>query len=220
MGGGRRPARAGAWIDRWQELRFAFDGRALQGHAGDKLASALLASGTVHVGRSFKLHRPRGVFSCGVEEPTGLVDVGDGARRTPNTRTTDIALAEGLVARPGNAWPSLRWDLAALNSRFAALLPAGFYYKTFMWPGWRWFEPAIRRAAGLGHAAEAHSGADPDRYDEVSVQVLTLVVGGGVAGLEAGVRAACAGIGVEPTDGPPLTVGRVAAGGSGRVWYT
>jgi sarcosine oxidase subunit alpha len=165
MSGYRLPAPAGAWIDRSQALRLAFDGRALQGHAGDTLASALLASGAVHVGRSFKLHRPRGVFSCGVEEPTGLVDVGDGARRTPNTRATDIALAEGLVARPGNAWPSLRWDLGSLNSQFAALLPAGFYYKTFMWPGWRWFEPAIRRAAGLGHAAEAQTGADPDRYD-------------------------------------------------------
>ena len=135
MSGYRLPAPAGAWIDRTRRLNFRFDGHALQGHAGDTLASALLASGRVHVGRSFKLHRPRGVFSCGVEEPTGLVDVGDGARRTPNTRATDIALAEGLVARPGNVWPSLRGDLGALNSRFAGLLPAGFYYKTFMWPG-------------------------------------------------------------------------------------
>ena len=218
MSGYRLSAPAGAWIDRTRTLGFSFDGSAFQGHAGDTLASALLASGTVHVGRSFKLHRPRGVFSCGVEEPTGLVDVGDGARRTPNTRATDIALAEGLVARPGNAWPSLRWDLGSLNSQFAALLPAGFYYKTFMWPGWRWFEPAIRRAAGLGHAAEAQTGADPDRYDEVSVQVHTLVVGGGVAGLEAAIRAARAGHEVLLMESQPRLGGWAAAqGGAGRA---
>jgi sarcosine oxidase subunit alpha len=193
MSGYRLPPPAGAWIDRSRTLGFSFDGRALQGHPGDTLASALLATGTVHIGRSFKLHRPRGIFSCGVEEPTGLVDIAEGARRTPNTRATDIALHEGLLARPGNAWPSLSLDMGALGTLFAGLLPAGFYYKTFMWPGWRWFEPAIRRAAGLGHAAGPDTGADPDRYDEVSVHVHTLVVGGGVAGLEAAIRAARAG---------------------------
>ena len=217
MSGYRLPAPAGAWIDPSRSLGFHFDGSPLQGHPGDTLASALLASGTVHIGRSFKLHRPRGIFSCGVEEPTGLVDIGEGARRTPNTRATEIGLHEGLVARPGNAWPSLRWDLAALNTRFAALLPAGFYYKTFMWPGWPWFEPAIRRSAGLGHAAEAHTGADPDCYDEVSVQVHTLVVGGGVAGIEAAIRAARAGHEVMLMEGQPRLGGwTVAQGEAGR----
>jgi sarcosine oxidase subunit alpha len=199
-------------------LNFSFDGRPLQGHPGDTLASALLASGTVHVGRSFKLHRPRGIFSCGVEEPTGLVDIGEGPRRTPNTRATDIALVEGWVARAGNAWPSLAFDLGAIGSRLAALLPAGFYYKTFMWPGWRWFEPAIRRAAGLGHAAAADTGADPDSYDEVSVHVHTLVVGGGVAGLEAAIRAARAGHEVLLMEGQPRLGGWTAAQGeAGRT---
>lgn len=213
MSGYRLQAPAGAWIDRSRTLTFRFDGRALQGYLGDTLASALLAGGTVHMGRSFKLHRPRGIFSCGVEEPTGLVDIGEGARRTPNTRATDIGLHEGLVARPGNAWPSLRWDLAALNTRFAALLPAGFYYKTFMWPGWRWFEPAIRRAAGLGRAATIDSGPDPDRYDEVSVQIHTLVVGGGAAGLEAAIAAARLGRRVLLMEALPLLGGWMAAQG-------
>ena len=211
MSGYRLPAPAGAWIDRSRTLGFSFEGRALQGYAGDTLASALLASGTVHIGRSFKLHRPRGIFSSGVEEPTGLVDTGEGARRTPNTRATDIGLQEGLVARPGNAWPSLGLDIGALGALLAGLLPAGFYYKTFMWPGWRWFEPAIRRAAGLGHAAGPDTGADPDRHDEVSVHVHTLVVGGGVAGLEAAIRAAGAGHEVLLMEGQPQLGGWTAA---------
>ncbi len=190
MSGYRLAAPQGAWIDRTKPLRFQFNGREVHGFAGDTVASALLAQGIVHVGRSFKLHRPRGIFSCGVEEPTGLLDVGLGHARTPNTRATDIAAREGLKAFTGNAWPSLEWDLAALAQRFAALLPAGFYYKTFMWPHWHLFEPAIRRMAGLGVAAD---GPDPERYDQVSRQVQVLVVGGGAAGVQAALSAAQSG---------------------------
>jgi sarcosine oxidase subunit alpha len=171
-------------------LRFQFNGRDVTGFAGDTVASALLAQGIVHVGRSFKLHRPRGIFSCGVEEPTGLIDIGQGSERTPNTRATDIAALDGLQAFTGNAWPSLEFDLAALTSRFAALLPAGFYYKTFMWPHWHMFEPTIRRMAGLGVAADA---PDPDRYDQVSRHVQVLVVGAGAAGVQAALAAAHSG---------------------------
>ncbi|MGH8030855.1 MAG: 2Fe-2S iron-sulfur cluster-binding protein [Luteimonas sp.] len=190
MSGYRLSSPAGAWIDRQRALQFSFNGRSIAGFAGDTVASALLAQGIVHVGRSFKLHRPRGVFSCGIEEPSALLDIGDGALRTPNTRASDIVASDGLVARTGNAWPSLRFDLAALNSRFAALLPAGFYYKTFMWPHWHWFEPTIRRMAGLGIAADA---PDPERYDEVSRVVEVLVIGAGAAGLAAATAAARAG---------------------------
>jgi sarcosine oxidase subunit alpha len=218
MSGYRLPAPAGAWIDRSRAWGFCFNDRAFSGHPGDTLASALLASGVVRVGRSFKLHRSRGIFSCGVEESTGLLDVGDGARRTPNTKATEIALTNGLIARPGNAWPSLDFDIGALGSRFASLLPAGFYYKTFMWPGWRWFEPVIRRAAGLGHAADAQAGADPDQYDERSVGVSTLVIGGGLAGLEAAVREARVGREVLLMEGQPRLGGWIAAqGGGGRA---
>jgi sarcosine oxidase subunit alpha len=190
MSGFRLALPHGAWVDRTRPLGFRFNGREVQGFVGDTVASALLAQGVVHVGRSFKLHRPRGIFSFGVEEPTGLVDVGQGAARTPNTRATDIAAVEGLKAVTGNAWPSLGFDLAAMTSRFAALLPAGFYYKTFMWPHWHLFEPVIRRMAGLGVAAD---GPDPDRYDQVSRQVEVLVVGAGAAGVQAALAAAQSG---------------------------
>jgi sarcosine oxidase subunit alpha len=204
MSGYRLPAPQGAWIDRSRPLHFQFNGREVQGYAGDTVASALLAQGIVHVGRSFKLHRPRGIFSCGVEEPTGLLDVGLGAHRTPNTRATDIAAQAGLQAFTGNAWPSLGFDLAAMNSRLAAFLPAGFYYKTFMWPHWHLFEPTIRRLAGLGTAADA---PDPDRYDEVSVSAEVLVVGGGAAGLQAALSAARAGRQVLLLEGDPYLGG-------------
>ena len=96
------------------------------------MASALLANGVRLVGRSFKLHRPRGIFSCGVEEPNGIVDLSDGATRTPNMRATQVELYEGLVAASVNCWPSVEFDLGAINNRLTALLPAGFYYKTFV----------------------------------------------------------------------------------------
>jgi len=190
MSGYRLDAPAGAWIDRARPLSFSFNGNDVRGFAGDTVASALLAGGHVLVARSFKLHRPRGVFSCGPEEPNALLDVGLGGERTPDTRATDIEANDGLVCRPGNAWPSLKFDIAAINARFAALLPAGFYYKTFMWPHWHLFEPTIRAIAGLGVAADAR---DPDRYDEVSRQAEVLVVGGGAAGSQAALAAAQAG---------------------------
>jgi len=142
------------------------------------------------VGRSFKLHRPRGIFSCGVEEPCGLVDVGAGATRTPNLRATLIELQENLSASSINCWPSVNFDLGAINGAFSALLPAGFYYKTFKWPNWHLFEPSVRRMAGLGRAALL---PDPDRYEEIADDVDVLIAGGGLAGLSAAVAAAKAG---------------------------
>ncbi|HEY0768106.1 MAG TPA: 2Fe-2S iron-sulfur cluster-binding protein [Steroidobacteraceae bacterium] len=186
----RLAAPAGTWIDRSHEVSFSFNGRQLYGFKGDTLASALLANGVRLVGRSFKLHRPRGIWSCGVEEPSALVDVGRGARRTPNVRATLLALEEGLVAESVNCWPSVRFDLGAVTGAFAALLPAGFYYKTFKWPNWHLFEPAIRRMAGLGRAPKQ---ADADHYEEMSAQTEVLVVGGGLAGLAAAVAAARSG---------------------------
>jgi sarcosine oxidase, subunit alpha len=190
MTASRLAAPFGQRLDRSKSLSFEFNGRRLGGHAGDTLASALLANGEMLVGRSFKLHRPRGIFSCGVEEPTGLVDVSEGATRTPNMRATLVELYEGLVAASVNCWPSVGFDLGAINSRMSALLPAGFYYKTFKWPNWHWFEPAIRRMAGLGRAS---GEPDPDRYEESAARADVLIVGGGLAGLSAAVSAAEAG---------------------------
>ncbi|MCE2645383.1 MAG: 2Fe-2S iron-sulfur cluster-binding protein [Burkholderiaceae bacterium] len=210
MSGYRLDAPAGRWIDRERAFVFRCGHRDVPAFAGDTVASALLAAGFTTVARSVKLHRPRGVFSCGVEEPNALFDVGSGAARTPNTRATDMDATPGLTAVAGNAWPSPRFDLAAINDRLAALLPAGFYYKTFMWPHWHLFEPAIRALAGLGHAAPAASGVDPDRYDEVSKQIDVLVVGGGAAGMAAALAAAQTGRSVLLVDGAPRPGGWAA----------
>ncbi len=186
----RLAAPAGLWIERAQPVTFAFNGRRLTGYRGDTLASALLANGVRIVGRSFKLHRPRGIWSCGLEEPGSLVDVGAGGRYTPNVRATMLPLAEGLSARSVNCWPSVGFDLGAVSGAFAPLLPAGFYYKTFKWPSWRWFEPAIRRMAGMGRAPVE---PDADTYEEAAASADVLVVGGGIAGLTAARAAARAG---------------------------
>ena len=140
----------GGLIDRSKPLRFTWEGRALLGYEGDTLASALVANGVTLVGRSFKYHRPRGLIGAGVEESNALVQLGEGARSTPNVRATEIPLYEGLVARPVNCFPSSRFDIGAINSKLSRFLPAGFYYKTFMWPHWHMYEGIIRRAAGLG----------------------------------------------------------------------
>ena len=171
-------------------VSFEFNGRRMSGYAGDTLASALLANGVQLVGRSYKLHRPRGIFSCGVEEPTGLVDVGTGAARTPNQRATLVELTEGLTAASVNCWPSVGFDLGAVNDWLSRLLPAGFYYKTFKWPTWHLFEPTIRRMAGLGRVS---GEADRDRYEEISATAELVVVGGGIAALSAAAAAARAG---------------------------
>src|SRR4051794_10940450 len=160
-----QPARlaTGGRIDRSRPLRFTFDGREYQGYAGDTLASALLANGVRLVGRSFKYHRPRGIFTAGPEEPNALVQLRRGARTEPNTRATMIELFDGLEAMSQNRWPSLAFDVRAIHQAFAAMMPSGFYYKTFMWPKrfWMKYEEAIRRAAGMG---EAPREPDPDHY--------------------------------------------------------
>ncbi|NQV60847.1 MAG: sarcosine oxidase subunit alpha family protein [Alphaproteobacteria bacterium] len=174
----------GGRIDRTQRLKFRFDGEIMHGHPGDTLASALLANGVRLVGRSFKYHRPRGLMAAGGEEPNGLVRLRQGGRAEPNVRATEIILYDGLVAESQNRWPSLKFDLGAVNDRLSPLFPAGFYYKTFMWPAslWPTYEAVIRRMAGLGKAAES---ADPDRYEKQYAHCDVLVVGAGPAGLAA-----------------------------------
>lgn len=184
MPGWRLPR--GGRIDRSAPLTFRWAGRTLKGFEGDTLASALLANGVSIVGRSFKYHRPRGLLAAGLEEPNAIVQVGSGARTVPNLKATQVDLVDGLEAAPVNARPSVEFDLRAVNGRFKRFIPAAFYYKTFMWPGWRWFEPAIRRAAGLGVAP---ADPDPDGYEHCNAFVDTLVVGSGAAGLSAALAA-------------------------------
>lgn len=181
-------------IDRNRPLGFTFDGVRYTGFKGDTLASALLASDVRLVGRSFKYHRPRGILTAGSEEPNALVEVLEGqGQHTPNTRATVQELYEGLTARSQNRWPSLRFDALSVNDLAAPFLGAGFYYKTFMWPRAFWeklYEPAIRRAAGLGRLSGQH---DEAAYEKAWAHCDLLVIGSGPAGLMAALVAGRAG---------------------------
>ncbi len=196
----------GGRIDRSRTVRFRWGGQPYEGHPGDTLASALLANGVSIVGRSFKYHRPRGLLGAGLEEPNALLQLGDGATTVPNRKATEVELFDGLSASAVNAWPSPELDLMAVNGLVKRFIPAAFYYKTFTWPHWRWFEPAIRKAAGLGRAPEA---ADPDRYDQRHAHEDLLVVGGGLAGLAAALEAARAGRQVLLVEGDALLGGAI-----------
>lgn len=179
----------GGRIDRSRPVTFTFDGRGYQGYVGDTLASALLANGVHLAGRSFKYHRPRGIYSAGIEEPNALVEVLKSGTIEPNTRATVSEIYDGFQAQSQNCWPSLKFDIMAVNSRFSALLSAGFYYKTFMWPrkGWMFYERFIRQAAGMGRASNS---PDWSRYDKAHLHCDILVIGGGPAGLVAALEAA------------------------------
>ncbi len=181
---------SGGLIDRSRTIHFTFDGKTYSAHPGDTLASALLANGVKLTGRSFKYHRPRGILSAGSEEPNALVELRSGKRREPNTKATMAEIYDGLAATSQNRWPSLAFDVMSVNSLFAPVFVAGFYYKTFMWPAALWeklYEPMIRRAAGLGRASD---DADPDTYEKATAFADVLVIGGGPAGLMAAVAAA------------------------------
>ena len=195
---------SGGRIDRSRPLHFRFDEREYTGFAGDTLASALLANGVHLLGRSFKYHRPRGILGAGAEEPNALVTVRrDSARLTPNLRATQVELYDGLEAYSQNRWPSLALDFGAVSGLLSPFIPAGFYYKTFMWPRGAWhrlYEPKIRAAAGLGRAPEQ---ADPDTYATRFAHCDVLVVGAGPAGLAAAAAAAASGARVMLCDEQP-----------------
>jgi sarcosine oxidase, subunit alpha len=197
-------AASGGRIDRRRPLRFRFDDRDYTGFAGDTLASALLANGVHLFGRSFKYHRPRGILAAGPEEPNALVTVRrDSARVTPNVRATQVELYDGLEAYSQNRWPSLALDFGAVSGLLSPFIPAGFYYKTFMWPRAAWrrlYEPKIRAAAGLGRAPEQ---PDPDTYSNRFAHCDVLVVGAGPAGLAAAAAAAASGARVILCDEQP-----------------
>ena len=195
--------------DKDQLLSFSFNGTSYKGHKGDTLASALLANGVKLVGRSFKYHRPRGIFSCGSEEPNALVTLNSGANAEPNTRATTVELYDGLEAYSQNHMGSLKNDFLAFNDLLSPFLSAGFYYKTFMWPAVFWeklYEPIIRRAAGLG----ALSGdADPESYDKGFLHCDLLVIGAGPSGLISALTAGRAGASVILADEDFLLGGRL-----------
>ena len=190
----------GGLIDRTQSLNFSFNGKQLHGHPGDTLASALLANGVSVVGRSFKYHRPRGIFTAGSEEPNALVQLRSGAHQEPNTRATVAELYEGLSASSQHHRGSLGFDLMAFTELLSPFLHAGFYYKTFMWPKAFWeklYEPIIRASAGLGSLSGQE---DPDTYDKGFLHTDVLIIGAGPAGLAASLLAGRAGARVIVAD--------------------
>ncbi|PZO67116.1 MAG: sarcosine oxidase subunit alpha family protein [Paracoccus denitrificans] len=215
-----RLATGGRLIDRAQSRFFRFDGRKMDGLAGDTLASALMANGQIMMGRSFKYHRPRGPIASGAEEPNALFGLGQGGRFEPNQRATVTPLVSGMYAESQNAWPSLNFDIGAINDSLWRFFPAGFYYKTFMQPRSAWkhlFEPVIRRAAGLG---KAPTQADPDKYEQAYDFADVVVVGGGIAGLSAALHAAEGGKRVIVLEQSPVWGGRTPvdhAGGQARI---
>ena len=196
-------------IDRTEPVTFTFDGIRYSGFKGDTLASALMANDVRLVGRSFKYHRPRGILTAGAEEPNALVEVLDTGSQTPNTRATVQEIYQGLAAKSQNRWPSLRWDIMAVNDLAAPFLGAGFYYKTFMWPRAFWeglYEPLIRRAAGLGRLLPKH---EPATYEKAFAFCDILVIGSGPAGLAAALTAARNGADVILAEADSLLGGRL-----------
>lgn len=214
----------GGLIDRTKPLRFTYDGHSYQGFRGDTLASALIANDIRVLARSFKYHRPRGIMTAGSEEPNALVTLGPGrigpgrmgpgrmgpgAGQEPNLRATMLELYDGLAARSQNCWPSVNFDLLAINDLAAPFLGAGFYYKTFMWPRSFWeklYEPAIRRAAGLGAISR---DAGREVYDRAFAHCDLLIIGAGPAGLMAALEAGRAGADVILADEDALMGGRL-----------
>ncbi|MDA9604693.1 sarcosine oxidase subunit alpha family protein [Candidatus Pelagibacter sp.] len=177
-------------IDETTSIPFKFNGKTYHGFKGDTLASALLANGIHLVGRSFKYHRPRGIMSAGSEEPNAIVQVGsDKAITEPNVRATEIEIHEGLEATSQNCWPSVNFDLGGINNLLSPFLPAGFYYKTFMWPAsfWKKYEYFIRHSAGLG---KSPTKPDSDIYDHKYVHCDVLIIGAGISGIMAAKTAA------------------------------
>ena len=182
------------YVDQTNRILFKFDGKTYFGFKGDTLASALLSNGIHLVGRSFKYHRPRGIMTCGSEEPNAICQINPGTDLTePNVRATEIELYEGLEASSQNCWPNVNFDIGGINNFISPFIPAGFYYKTFMWPKSFWkniYEPLIRKSAGLGKSPTL---PDPDMYDHKHIHCDVLVIGGGISGIIAAKIAAKSG---------------------------
>ena len=173
------------FIDETYNVSFKFNGKTYYGYKGDTLASALLANNIHLVGRSFKYHRPRGIMTAGSEEPNAIVQLHDNTSRTePNVRATEIEIYDGLEASSQNCWPSVNFDIGGINNFLSPILPAGFYYKTFMWPAsfWEKYEYFIRKSAGLG---KSPTEPDPDIYEHKYIHCDVLIIGAGISGIMA-----------------------------------
>ena len=186
-----------------ERLAFTWDGKPCEGRVGDTIAAALLANGITTVGRSFKYRRPRGILAAGEEEPSAIVDVVLGGVRVPNVRATMQRLEAGMAVTP-----VLGGGAALLTGLLSPFIGAGFYYKTFLWPHWHLFEPAIRRLAGLGRIDPA-SRLLAGTCGNLSVDLC--VVGAGRSGLRAAIAGARVGRSV-------LLVDRHEVPGGSTLW--
>ena len=208
-----RLATGGRLLNKGKQLNFTFNGKRFTGFEGDTLASALLANDQMMMGRSFKYHRPRGVVASGAEEPNALMNMGEGGKFEPNQRATTTELFDGLTCTSQNHWPSLEFDVGAINNHMTRFFPAGFYYKTFMFPRFAWkhlFEPIVRQSAGLGKVPKDR---DVDTYEHFYAYVDVVVIGGGIAGLQAAVKAGKSGAKVLLMEQTPHWGGRAAVDG-------
>ena len=214
----------GGFIDRNKKISFKFNGKQYFGYEGDTLASALIANGIHLVGRSFKYHRPRGFFGAGVDEPYAIVQLYRNNETEPNVKATEQELFEGLEAKSVNCWPNVNFDIGAVNNFLNKFFPAGFYYKTFMWPKSFWhkvYEPFIRKAAGFGVASTKH---DQERYEHKYEYCDLLITGSGPSGLASAYAAAQNGARVilaedKPRFGGSLLTDEVTIGNqSGKEW--
>ena len=214
----------GGLINRSKKISFKFNGKKYYGYEGDTIASALLANGVHLVGRSFKYHRPRGFFGAGVDEPYAIVQMYRNNEVDPNVRATEQELFEGLEAKSVNCWPSVQFDIGAINNFLNRFFPAGFYYKTFMWPKSFWYniyEPIIRKAAGFGAASIKH---DKERYEHKYEYCDLLITGSGPSGLASAYAAAQNGAKIilaedKPRFGGSLLTSDVTIGNqSGDEW--
>ncbi len=211
-------------INRNKKISFKFNGKKYFGYEGDTLASALIANGVHLIGRSFKYHRPRGFFGAGVDEPYAIVQLYRNNETYPNVRATEQEIFEGLEAKSVNCWPSVNFDIGAINNFFNKFFPAGFYYKTFMWPKSFWYriyEPFIRKSAGFGVVSIKH---DQERYEHKYEYCDLLITGSGPSGLASAYAAAKNGASVilaedKPRFGGTLLTSEVNIGNqSGKEW--
>lgn len=181
----------GGEIDRARPLSFTYDGRPVQGFVGDSYASALMASGDMVLGRSFKYRRPRGIFGAGVEEPNIHADIRLNGRVHLNQRVTTEPAQDGAMLRACGAAPGARTDRTRFVDLFARFIPSGFYYKTFMRPNWHLFEPSIRAMAGLGRIDVSQTDDMPG--EQRNHHCDAVVVGAGPVGIAAALMLAEAG---------------------------
>ncbi len=162
-----------------------FEGRRIPIEAGDTVASALYRAGVRIFSRSFKYHRPRGLYCLSGDCPNCLLSID----HEPAVRACSTPALEGQRVKRETGWPSVDRDILSLFWYLRRLLPVGFYYKTFIRPKFLWpvMDHVIRRLIGLGTISHDEPPAHRESH---SHHPDVFVAGAGVAGLSAALAAA------------------------------